>query len=136
MKEIHPLFDQLATQVPHPELESRILARVDMLRVRRARLQFAFATTVGISAFAGAIPALQFVTTELTQSGFFSYSALLFSDAGAIFSFWQEFLLTLIEALPVLAISLLVSMILIFVFALQIALSRLPDAWERKYLFA
>ena len=73
----------------------RIRAREQCLRTLRFTLSFVSA----LISFTLIIPAIRLVGQELSQSGFYSYLSLIFSDGGAVLSSWKEFALLLAESL-------------------------------------
>lgn len=100
---MHRLFKPL---VPPAHLYARVLARVAVARRRRAAIElgvlgaFSFACTLGI------VFAAQYAAAEFAASGFSSYLSLLISDTSFALTS-REFLFSLIESLPSIALLML-----------------------------
>lgn len=49
-------------------------------------------------------PAIKFLSSEFIATGFIQFSSLLFSDFAIVTTYWQSFILTLLETLPTIGI--------------------------------
>lgn len=78
-----------------------IISRVHLEMVNKARLQSLLWGSAVFVSLVASIPAINYVHTELTNSGFYQYSSLIYSDGNLFLSNWKEFSLSLIESLPV-----------------------------------
>lgn len=119
-KNIRNIFEEMVEELPPASLGERIKAGIMAERRRsaiwdlaRAVLGLAFSliflTSVGI-----------FWGENLMRSDFWNLIYLVFSDIKVVTAYWQDFVFSLLESLPVLPISVfLVSMILIAWFAGQ-----------------
>lgn len=96
-----------------------ILARIEELRQRRARLHTLMLGFASIATGAALVPAWNYASQELYTSGFFDYWSLLFSDHSVVFSVWKEFALLLIESLPSIAVLLLFGLGALFIWSLS-----------------
>lgn len=89
---------------PPTELLNKVLLRLEKEQERfSARQKFWVWTTVSaiitiLFSFVWSI-----FVSEITQSGFADYLTLIFSDFQTVFSAWQDFTLSLLESLPVVA---------------------------------
>ena len=45
---------------------------------------------IGFSSLAGLVPAFKILFDNLTQSGFYEYFSLIFSDSGSVVAYWKE----------------------------------------------
>jgi hypothetical protein len=107
--------------VPVPTgLYERILARIKqeqrLLSLRRRLVIFAAVIMSSVVSF---VFALQAARTAIWESGFAQFASLLFTDSTALVNYWQSFVLTLLEALPVMSIVACLITILIFLEALR-----------------
>ena len=87
---------------PPAGLLDKVMSRIGEereLSILRARV-VTFAIVFCFS-FIALFPIVRFVWTELIDSGFTTFFSLLFSDAGLVLASWQNFSLSLLEALPV-----------------------------------
>ena len=78
---------------------------------------WAFAS-LGFASLAGLIPAFKIMLSDLTQSGFYEYFSLIFSDGLTNSVYWKELSLSLAESLP--AISIILTLSLVFISFLSI----------------
>ncbi len=75
--------------------------------------------SMGFVSIIGLIPAIKILLTDLSQSGFYEYLSLAFSDSGLILSIWREFIFSLAESLPILSVIFTLSLIFIFFLSLK-----------------
>lgn len=99
-------YEKLFFHFRQPELPNGLLDRVinrinkerKLISVRRRLVIFSFIFIASIAAF---VPALKMVEAELANSRFVEFFSLLFSDTNIVMAYWQNFVLSLLEALPV-----------------------------------
>ena len=100
-------FDSLCT---------RIIFKIDQLQVARARGRILIARIVGGISFVALFPIFVNMVQQLQASGFLNYFSLLFTDGGAMATYWREFSLSLAESLPVFQLALIIlSLLVLFV---------------------
>ena len=105
------LFAGLTEQDPSQGLVGVIFSRILEKERSSTRLRFGFYLSVaGLSCLA-LVPALRYAGQELSQSGFFDYLSLAFSDGGTVFAYWREFVLSLAESAPVFGIAIVLSVL-------------------------
>lgn len=95
------LFQNLERLEPSEKLRARILARIDFKIKRFATIRLVFSALATTASLVAVIPSFQYATREFSQSGFYRYFSLIFSDSGAVIASWREFSLSLIESLPI-----------------------------------
>jgi hypothetical protein len=103
-------------------LPSKILMRIDGEQMKRSRIQMAVSWLVGGFSFVALFPILINMSSQLQSSGFWNYFSLLFTDTGAMAIFWKEFLLSLVDALPLFQLTLVFILILTLFISLRFAL--------------
>jgi len=102
-----------------PELPEGLFDKI-MNRIRKEqrlsalRRRLIFSSLGLIASVAVFIPALKVVQRELYQSGFLQFVSLLFSDFEIIIVYWQNFVISLLESIP--AMSLTIFFVAIFAF--------------------
>lgn len=111
---------QILPDTPLPAgLKARILVRIRAATERTARMyRRVFATLAALSAIAF-IPTGMYAMQEFSQSAFFSYLSLLFTDSGAALSNWRVFSLSLLESIPVASLVVGLSVILVFLISVR-----------------
>lgn len=86
--------------------EKRLFNQI-MLRIkteqRKAILKrkIAIFSSVLVVSFAGLIPAFGMAWTGLADSGFIQLFSLVFSDTKIVMTYWQNFVFSLLESLPI-----------------------------------
>ena len=107
------LFAGLASQAPSRGFTDLIFSRILEKERRSARLRFGFYLSIaGLSCLA-LVPALRYASQELSQSSFFDYLSLAFSDGGTVLAYWREFVLSLAESAPVFGIAMVLLVLFI-----------------------
>ena len=92
------------TEAPNPSLSMHIWSLVCAREARVIRIKSWCYATVGVLSLGWLIVAVKELAKAFTQSGFYEYLSLAFSDGGAVVSYWKEFALTLADSLPVTSI--------------------------------
>ena len=83
----------------------KILLHIQHIQRRIARIKLgASATAMAVTALL-AVPVFEYAFQEFSQSGFFQYFSLQFSDSEIMLFSWKEFILSLAESLPSLGIA-------------------------------
>lgn len=73
---------------------------------------------LGVLSLSGSIFSIRDLITESSKLGFYRYLSLVFSDGGVIATYWREYMLTLVDSLPV--VSLILSFTLLFVLFISV----------------
>jgi hypothetical protein len=118
-KDYRLLFSRMNRQEPPAGLLDAVMARIEKDERRRLILHFAFFGTVSAAALAGVFFAWHQLISEAAQSGFSSYISLLFSDAGLLAVYWQDFVFSLAESLPLIGLSALFASVFALLFSLR-----------------
>ena len=85
-------------------LRSNIISGIVREEHRRAKTYLIFfATTLSLS-LAGVILSLKYLAESFYQSGFYEYTSLLFSGDSAVFPYWKELSLSIIDSMPIIGV--------------------------------
>jgi hypothetical protein len=103
------LFSHLKVEEPPAHLFINILKQVEKNQRTYARNRFIFNTVALMVSVVALIPAVYFLISEMTQSGFYRYLMLIFSDSGIVANYWQNFGFLLLESLPVLSLTMVLA---------------------------
>ena len=102
---------------PRPELAQKIINRIEL---REKRIFFAKLAGFGVCV-AGSLALVGFVFTdvasELSTSGFFSLSSLIFSDFSSAVANFPDLIFSIMESIPAIPISLLFGGIVFFLWS-------------------
>ncbi|HLC99813.1 MAG TPA: hypothetical protein VJC11_02525 [Patescibacteria group bacterium] len=104
---------------PSKELLGKIMARIqnEKTLMRRRAILFAVVAVFSLVAF---VPAFSAMRKEFTQSGLFEIAALLFSDPTVIRIAWNDFMLSILESLPVRSIVVVLATAFVFLSSLKL----------------
>jgi hypothetical protein len=85
------------------------LAESIIFRINNKAKQSSKIKTLGLSIVSAlsvivAIPIISQITTSFTQSGFYNYLSIIFSDGDMALVYWKEILFSLAESLPIVGI--------------------------------
>jgi hypothetical protein len=124
------LFSSLSA-LPLPEgANIRIMERIARLEQRVVILRRSLFFLLASFFAAAFVPATTALVGEFSDSSFLSYVSLLASDRDIALSFSQEFFLSLVESLPLMTITLVLSLIFIFLAAMEFINKKTREAVE------
>lgn len=101
-------------------LRKTILVSIRKEERRRARMYLFVSTIVVPSSAVGIWFAVSYMTQEFYQSSFYNYFSLLFSDTDIILVYWQQFVLSLAESVPLIGVTVSLVVIAIFLVSIRI----------------
>jgi len=67
-----------------------------------------------VCSVAGVVPAFNILVLDVSKSGFYNFVSLAFSDFSVVITYWQSFIMVLLETLPALSLALVLAVILTF----------------------
>ncbi len=109
------LFSQLTPPEPTGDFLNRVMGRIQREeKLMAAKRRIIFFSSGFVGSLIAFIPVFSSTQAEVAKTGFFRVLSLIFSDSGAVMSFFNQYLLSLLETLPVLNI------ILLLIFSLAI----------------
>lgn len=121
MKDLKQIFTNIQPFEPPVGLFERIMRRIDeerrLITVKRRVFLFSAGLFVTIVAL---VPAARMAWNGLTESGFLKFLSLIFSDAEIIAGYWQNFVMSLLETLPVMGLVLFLAVTLAFLEMLKL----------------
>lgn len=129
-KDYEKLFKNLDYIEPPQFLLGDILAQIEFRKRKAARLRLALFGSFVLASLIALFPAIQYFIAEISQSGFYQYLSLLFSDWNLAIAYWNDLLMSLAEALPVLAIASVLSAIFVFLSSLRLAINQIKFAFS------
>lgn len=116
---------------PPAGLLDRILSRIALeRRLQRAKhrlVVFSIALLISIISF---LPAFKLAQTSLRESGFSQFLSLLTTDWSIIMVYWQSFIFSLLESLPVISLAIFVAVIYIFALSLKFLTQDLKNIYQ------
>ncbi len=135
-KDFEKLFTHLTPMEPPEGLLNKIMLRIQkeqkFLMIKR-RIMFLSIGIVGIIVSAAAfIPAFKATQTGLNESGFIYFLSLIFSDFEIVAVSWQNFVMSLLETLPIMSFATLFAIIFIFLGSVKFLIKSVPHSTQLK----
>lgn len=124
---MHKNYEQLFSHLTAPEMPDNLFEKI-MHRIKKERQSLIFKRRVMIlsisiigiiGAVAAFVPAFKMAQTEFNESGFLYFLSLIFSDFETVAAYWQNFIMSLLETLPVMGLAILLLTILVFLGSLK-----------------
>jgi hypothetical protein len=117
-------YQNLFSLMTQPDLPRDLLANVmdqihrqrQVAKTRNRLIVFSLGLVGSVAAF---IPMIKSLIVGLNNSGFFQFFSLLFTDSKTVLAYWDNFLLTLLESLPILSLIAVLAIVLIFLESLK-----------------
>ena len=129
------LFSVLSEKEVPDGLFGRVMEKIQreqrLINLKRKMVFFAFCLVISIGIF---IPVLRAVYSGFVDSGFIALFFLLFSDAGTVMTYWQNYALSLLETLPVTRLILFFATILALMELLRLAVRNVKNIFMLKGL--
>lgn len=124
LKDYEKIFSGIEQPKPSAELLGRILLRIEFEKELMAiRRNFFWLSVFSAASFSVIVFSWINFQNVAYESGLFQIVSLIFTDFGTIISNYQDFIISVVEAMPILAIVGLMAGVLIF-FELSLALVR------------
>jgi len=99
---------------PPKGLLEKILKRIHKEeRILVLRRIIIFSITLAASML-GFVPSLKILLSDFNQSGFLNFFSLIFSDFSSITTYWQSFVMILLETLPAVSLAIFLAVLLVF----------------------
>lgn len=116
-------------EMPLPiNLVNKIILSVDKKVSHDSKIKALGLSFVSFISFLISIPIISQIITSFTQSGFYNYISIIFSDSDVAFIYWKEILISLIESLPVIGIASLLAIVVVFIWSTIKATSEVKNA--------
>ena len=110
---------------PKDDLGDRIWYTIQQTKERERKIRLWSFTALSLISFIALIPSFNHLSNQFTQTSFFAYFKMMFSDSSFILQSGKEFLLLLGESLPVMSIVLFLGTVLIFFGSLRITVRKM-----------
>jgi hypothetical protein len=108
---------------PPAHLYGAVLSRLDQEKNRVREWKLRLSVTAALASMVSLVPATTLLMRGFSETGFSSYLSLLFSDGRAILSFWGEYLLSLIDSLPLAGLASFALALFVFLASIKYVIS-------------
>ncbi|MFA6254314.1 MAG: hypothetical protein WC640_03680 [Candidatus Paceibacterota bacterium] len=120
---IRKLFGATEVAGLAPGLDKLVYARLEREQKRLAKRNLLAFGLADILSAAGLVAICLYLANLMASSSFYNYFSLLWSDGGAVTSYWQELVLSLVESLPILGLIAFLAVALAFLLSLNKTMS-------------
>lgn len=128
-EDLHKLF-QSSNNSNISSLSDNIWGVIQKKKNNAYRLKIFGYVSLGLLSMSGSVFSIESLINKFSKLGFSDYFSLIFSDTGLLSTYWREYVLTLIESLPI--VSLALSLVLIFIFFVSV--ERMTSQFRSKLL--
>jgi len=101
-------------------LRKRVLTSIRKEEIRRARVYVICALMAGLSSIVGIVFSIAYIARAISQSSFYQYFSLLFSDADIVRSYWKSFGMSLVESMPFFATTLVLFAVVVLMMSVRV----------------
>ncbi|MEI6042421.1 MAG: hypothetical protein WCQ00_02535 [bacterium] len=115
-------MDKQVISAPY-DLANRIIFSIDEKAKQNAKYKALGLSFVSMISFFVSIPIIAQIITSFTQSGFYNYVSIIFSDSDVAMVYWKEIVMSLAESLPIIGIASLLAVAVIFTWSILKATS-------------
>lgn len=121
MKTYRNFFESISQIEPKKELYYFILAKIEAKKRMSAKIRLMLFGGMAVISAVSSVPSIAFLVNEFNQSGFFKYVSLVFSDGQSLVTYWKEFSVILIEAMPAFWMATTLTLTLLFFWSVSSA---------------
>lgn len=116
---------------PPERLYGNILAKIEREKKRIARVKLAIFGMTALVFISTLIPVYKYTAQEFYSSGFFEYLSILFSDGSIAIIYWRETLLSLAESLPLISLTMMLSVVFVIMGSIKLALKHIKSVFSQ-----
>ena len=114
------LFSHVTPPEPAGDLLSKVMSRIAqerrLLTVKKRIVLLSIGLLASVAAF---VSAFGVARSGIAESGFGEFLSLLATDAGTVALYWQNFVLTLLESMPIVSIAATLTAVFAFLASLK-----------------
>ncbi|MFA5124414.1 MAG: hypothetical protein WC473_01120 [Patescibacteria group bacterium] len=130
-QELGKIFSSYHSPEPSEELLNEIVFGLNREQAKRAKRRLAIFSLTLVASLVAVVPALRLIWQDISQSGFTDFISLFFSDPDMALAYWQNFVLALLEVLPVLSLALFLTTLAVFMESLKLLVKNFKSAYPR-----
>lgn len=120
------LFQLLPESNPPTQSFDAVIVRIARLEIRRFRMRLSLYGSLVVAAVVAFVPVVRYFIAAANESGFFQYLSLITSDGQFLLAHWSDFARTIADSAPVMGMTGLVGIALIFVYSIGRLVSYAP----------
>ena len=120
MKNENQLFSMIE---PSGNLKISIMEKIRKEEIKKATYEVVLSSAASLVSISAAIFFVISIVRDAYQSGLSEYLSLIFSDGASLISYWQSYIMSIIESLPILQITIFFASIWVFAWSLNKAMT-------------
>lgn len=105
---------------PSKNLRKNILLTIVKEERQRAKKYLAVSFAVASASAVGLVFSIQYIAQAISQSSFYQYLSLLFSDSDIVLSYWKSFAMSLVESMPFFAVTLVLFAVVALMMSIRV----------------
>ncbi len=110
---------------PSENLKNSIINKIKKEEMKMTIYKIVFSSAISLVSVSMIIIFAVNIIKDAYQSGLSEYISLLFSDGAGMASYWQTYVMSIMESLPIIPITIFVASVWIFVWSISSALETL-----------
>ncbi len=114
------LLLSLPRLAPSEAMPLHIIARITETKRKESRVRFIGFSILSIGSLITLIPITNFMLTEISESEFYQYLSMTFSDSDTLFLAGKDVLFILIESVPLLGITAVLTLVILFLYSTKL----------------
>ncbi len=134
--EYHKLFSKIKDPETPEGLYEAVMQKIGQAARRGARAKSTISGTAILVSLAGVFAGVPVAYAEFSESNFFNYLSLLFTDSAAVLSAWKGFLLSLLESAPFFGMTLTLGVVFVLLLSIRLFLKNMRASFTSSRLFA
>ena len=120
---------------PKDSLKASIIKKIKKEEHKMFVLKIGLSLSFSLGSVISVVFLLTNIIKDYYKSGLSEYISLMFSDGSLLVSYWQSYIMSVVEALPIFAITLVLVSIWIFIMSSNSALLTLKNTRKVFYQF-
>ncbi len=104
---------------PKNQLKKSVIGKIKALEMKKTINNVVFSSLISLASIASIVFFIINIINDASKSGLSQYLSLIFSDGKLIASYWQTYVLSVVESLPIIPIAIVVASFSIFVWSLN-----------------
>ena len=120
--------NQLFSMVePSDKLKTTILKTIKREEIKRSVYRLVFSSVLSLASIIIAFVYMVNIFNDFNQSGFSEYLSLIYSDGALLMNYWQIYVMSIVESLPIIPITILVASVWVFVWSANTMMTNLKN---------
>ena len=120
--------NQLFSMVePSDKLKTTILKTIKREEIKRSVYRLVFSSVLSLASIIIAFVYMVNIFNDFNQSGISEYLSLIYSDGALLMNYWQIYVMSIVESLPIIPITILVASVWVFVWSANTMMTNLKN---------